>query len=319
MSGLAQSHSAEQADTTTALFRLAQHTQLTSLDDCMNEIALNNIAAYLMEKSRLSFTGHKRAVLRSRLETRLTELHLPDLSAYWVYLKNNPAEASRLFDLVTTNETSYFRNPAQFAFLHDWIIPGYEQLPAAEKSSIRILCAGCSTGEEPYSVAMTLLSSIRYPEKWRLEVIAGDLSESCLKTAREGYYEHDKLTRLPAGYRERFMENKADGAVVRDEVKKLVRFEPFNLNDVMGADPAANERFGKFDIIFCRNVMIYFASACQQLLVETLYRLLLPGGYLFTGDAEPLHLFRHEFKPVAYADCLIYQRTEASIDARTVQ
>ncbi len=285
----------------------------------MEERALDNIAAYLLDRSRLSFSGHKRTILRSRLESRLAELDLPDFSAYWRHLKSSTGEDARLFDLVTTNETSFFRNPAQFDFLHERIIPGIEQLPAAEKSSIRVLCAGCSTGEEPYSVAMTLLNAIRYPANWHIEIVAGDLSENCIKVARNGYYESEKLGKLPEGYIERYMEVSGETAGVRDEVRKLVRFEQLNLNHLMRPESSATaERLGRFDIIFCRNVMIYFSAPCQQLLVETLHRLLLPGGYLFTGDAEPLHLFKHDFRPVEDAGCLIYRKMEITTDVRTV-
>jgi chemotaxis protein methyltransferase CheR len=275
----------------------------------LEEIALDNIAAYLMDRSRLSFAGHKRGILRRRLESRLIELQLPDFTAYWSYLNRSGDEDTSLFNLATTNETSFFRNPAQFDYLHDRIIPGFERSFASEKNSLRVLCAGCSTGEEPYSVAMTLLNALNIQDSWRVEIVAGDLSESCLQVARTGYYELEKLSKLPSGYREKFMTSDTCGAKVKDQLKSIVRFTRLNLDDLMKSDcPSWNQGLGVFDIIFCRNVMIYFAPSCQQLLVDTLHRLLVPGGYLFTGDAEPLHLFRHEFQPVNEAGCLIYQK-----------
>jgi len=285
----------------------------------MKDSAFDHIAAYLLARSRLSFTGHKRTILRSRLESRLAELALPDMTAYWRHLQNNREEEARLFDLVTTNETSFFRNPAQFDCLRDMIIPGYEQLPAAEKNSIRVLCAGCSTGEEPYSVAMTLLEALHYPAEWQLEIMAGDLSESCLREAESGYYGPEKLANFPQGYLERYMVRQGEGAVAGEALRRIVRFRHLNLNDMMQPEIADGwETLGRFDIIFCRNVMIYFAAPCQQILVETLHELLLPGGYLFTGDAEPLHLFKHDFKPVDNTGCLIYQKTEITKDVRTI-
>ncbi|HZV81985.1 MAG TPA: protein-glutamate O-methyltransferase CheR [Geobacteraceae bacterium] len=275
----------------------------------------NRIALLLKERCRLSFAGHKRTILRRRLENRLEQLNLPDFSAYWDFLLGHPAEEGNLYDLATTNETSFFRNMDQFTFLKNDIIPRLEGRPAAVPKSIRILSAGCSTGEEPYSIAMTLLDALSSPDEWRLEIVAGDISESCLHVARSGYYENDRLRKLPGGYRERFMMSDADGARASDDLKKLVRFIRLNLDDLMRSDcPAWHAGLGFFDIIFCRNVMIYFAPSCQQQLVDTLHQLLLPGGYLFTGDAEPLHLFRHEFSPVAAAGCLIYQKTEKSLN-----
>jgi len=272
---------------------------------------LDKIASFLKDKSRLSFSGHKRTVLRQRLEARLELLQLPDFSAYWELLQCNPVEEFQLFELATTNETFFFRNTIQFDYLKTRILPSLEQLAAQENSCLRILSAGCSTGEEPYSIAMTILEAIGNTENKSAQIVAGDLSENCLRVAREGYYPQDKLTRLPESYKSRFMTETDSGARVNGNIREMVRFISLNLDDLMTSDsPAWNQGLGLFEIIFCRNVMIYFAPECQQKLVDTLFRLLKPGGYLFTGDAEPLHLFRHEFRPVAEADCLIYQKTE---------
>jgi len=278
--------------------------------DAMSE-HFDKIAAYLKNRSRLSFLGHKRVVLRHRLETRLQQLQLPDFSAYWEHLNCTPAEEGKLFELATTNETSFFRNPGQFAFLKEKIIPLLEQRTAQGNGSIRVLSAGCSTGEESYSIAMTLLDSIRERSSVRLEIVAGDINENCLLIAKNGCYDGVNLTKLPVSYQKRFFTKEEDGYKIIAEIKSLARFIRLNLDDLMNSDcPSWNQGLGLFDIIFCRNVMIYFAPPCQQKLVDTLYQLLLPEGYLFTGDAEPLHLFNHEFLPVAEAGCLIYQKTE---------
>lgn len=273
--------------------------------------SIDNIAAFLRDKSRLSFTGRKRTVLRQKLETRLEQLGLPDLSAYWELLQSEPDEELRLYDLATTNETFFFRNSAQFEYLKKEIIPALHLQSSSGNSSFRILSAGCSTGEEPYSIAMTILDALANSDNPAVQIVAGDLSDNCLRAARKGCYDEEQLARLPDGYRQRFMTETEGGARVSAGLKELVRFFRLNLNDLMNAaSPAWSQGLGLFEIIFCRNVMIYFAPECQQRLVDTLYRLLQPGGYLFTGDAEPLHLFSHDFKPVAGADCLIYQKME---------
>lgn len=264
----------------------------------------DKIACFLKKKSRLSFTGHKRSILRQRIENRCQQLGLADIPCYWDVLNNSSAEEMNLYGLVTTNETSFFRNSSQFNYLKEVII---KQQPAKR---IRILSAGCSTGEEPYSIAMTIFDALETPEEWQLEIVAGDLSDNCLNVAREGYYEAEKLSGIPADYIDRYMTTSDDGAVVKDHLKKIIRFTRLNLNDLMAAElPSWSGGIGTFDVIFCRNVMIYFAPPCQQLLIDTLHKLILPEGYLFTGDAEPLHLFRHEFKAVHQAGCLVYQKT----------
>jgi len=279
----------------------------------------NRIALFLRHKSRLSFAGHKRSILRRRLENRLTQLNLPDFCSYWSFLLANPAEEANLYDLATTNETSFFRNWPQFSYLRDFICPELEQRALESSRKIRVLSAGCSTGEEAYSIAMTMLDSFRSPGLARLEIVAGDISESCLQVARVGFYDNDRLVKLPSGYRKRFMEECGDGATVKAPVKRYIRFVRMNLDELMKEDQVVwGAGQDGFDIIFCRNVMIYFAPECQQVLVDTLHRLLLPGGYLFTGDAEPLHLFNHEFKPVETAGCLIYRKTENISDDNTI-
>lgn len=293
----------------------------------MDDAYLDKIREFVAQRSRLSFSDRKRELLRHRLEKRLEKLGLADLAAYWDYLQQTSGEEARLLDCLTTNETFFFRNQDQFSHLRDVIIPGIETLrgmdvvrswgassrvPPSSIMKLRILSAGCSTGEEPYSIAMTLLESLRYPKAWNLEIIAGDLNESCLKTAAEGYYEKEKLKNIPEHYLDKYMQHDTDGAVIREEVKKMVSIIHLNLDGLMKGEPFPG--YGSlsepFDIIFCRNVMIYFSASCQQKLVDTLHRLLVPGGYLFTGDAEPLHLFDHTFETIKCARCLIYKKME---------
>jgi chemotaxis protein methyltransferase CheR len=282
----------------------------------MEDYYLDKIAEYLSSICRLSFAGHKRTILRSRLERRLAELGFASFAEYLDYLGKNGEEVYRLFDLVTNNETFFYRNPAQFRFLQEQILPGYQRLLSAGKGGVRILCAGCSTGEEPYSIAMTILDTFGIPDPDLFQIIAGDLSLSCLRDAEAGYYLPEKLRCLPPGYQDRYFVRSGDNFLLRDEIKQRVKFIHLNLNDLMSPTaPDAEAKLGLFDIIFCRNVMIYFSPSCQQQLVESLHELLADGGYLFTGDAEPLHLFKHEFIPVEAADCLIYQKTESVPDA----
>lgn len=293
----------------------------------MGDAYLDKISDFVSQRSRLCFSGHKREMLRHRLGNRLEQLGLANFAAYWHYLKQTAGEEARLLNCLTTNETFFFRNPDQFSHLRDVIIPDIErlrgidvvrswgggcQVPASSIMKLRILSAGCSTGEEPYSIAMTLLESLRYPKAWDLEIIAGDLNESCLKTAAKGYYEKDRLKNIPDRYVDKYLQRDDDGALIREEVKNMVSFVPLNLNGLMQGEsfPGAVSLSAQFDVIFCRNVMIYFSASCQQMLVDALHRLLVPGGYLFTGDAEPLHLFDHNFETIKGARCLIYKKTE---------
>lgn len=288
---------------------------------------LEDIAQFINRRSRLFFQGHRMSILRARIEQRLSSLAMKGVGEYFQYLRHSPREEALLMDLLTTNETFFFRNLKQFSYLTDKIIPRIEgercgsvlrTFPSPMK--LRILCAGCSTGEEPYSVGMALLESLRYPKAWDIRILACDLSGSCIATAVTGYYGEERLFGIPAAYCDKYLVRNPTGAYIAETVKKMVKFRIFNLKDVMTPPGVGGlqETLGLFDIIFCRNVMIYFSRESQQHLLDALYRHLVPGGYLFTGDAEPLHLYRHEFVRVHGADCLIYRKKEASSTDKTI-
>lgn len=300
----------------------------------MADAVFDEIRQYVQDRTRLCFSGHKLSLFQNKLQQRVEALSLSGLSAYKEILLVSPTEESVLLDSITTNETCFFRNPRQFDYLRNHILPDIE----AEKGTasfrrlaqgdhpgqlndmrLRILSAGCSTGEEPYTVAMTVLEGLRYPRAWDINIVAGDLSESCLEVARRGFYETERLKGIPKKLLNKYMDNSADGATFKEEVRGLTRFVRLNLNDVMQGDSHPDiSPTEPFDIVFCRNVMIYFSSACQQQLVNSLYRIIAPGGYLFTGDAEPLHLFSHDFTPVREAGCLIYRKTGSNAHGQTV-
>lgn len=296
---------------------------------------LEKIRELVSRRSRLHFGGHNDGLFRQRLASRLAELGLADYRAYWEHLRQSPGEELLLFDLLTTNESFFFRNPEQFRHLQEVVLPELEtsrgrevmrSLGNAQKGNpksimkLRILCAGCARGEEPYSVAITVLETLRYPKAWDIEILAGDLSESCLEAARVGFYETSRLKGIEPRLVQKYLTPTVGGAVVGDALRQLVRIVPLNLNDLMsgGLPFCADGARGGFDIIFCRNVMIYFSTSCQQLLVETLSRLLAPGGHLLTGDAEPLHLFTHDLVAVPDAGCLIYKKMEKLHDASAI-
>ncbi|GFO53306.1 hypothetical protein GMSM_03130 [Geomonas sp. Red276] len=286
----------------------------------MLKMDLEKIAGFLREESALCFAGRREAALRRHLEGRMERLGVDHALDYLDILTSSAEERWELYSLVTVNETSFFRNQLQFLDLKTSIIPGLEELrnqrPALPCGAgdrfrkLRFLSAACSTGEEPYSLAMTVLEALRYPLAWDVEIVAGDLSEECLRSAREGRYPEARIKGIPPAYRDKYLKKDHQGWVVKDEVKRLVRFTRLNLAHVMagGNIPGTPEDFAGFDLIFCRNVMIYFPLERQQLLLDGLQRLLVPGGYLLTGDAEPLHLYRHELETVSNATSLIYRK-----------
>ena len=294
----------------------------------------DQIARFIRRESGLCFAGRRKQALRARLEERVLRLGLPDLASYGELLRNSSGEQAQLWDLITVNETSFFRNPLQFEDLRTRIIPALEeergrslmrswgkgsQVPGQSFRKLRILCAGCATGEEPYSVAMTLLDGLRYPLAWDIEILAGDLSESCLRWASDGSYDEGRLKGIPQPYRDRYLRLDAGVGRIRDEVKRLVRFSKLNLTRIIDGEgfPEVGGDFPGFDAIFCRNVMIYFPGPSQQQLVDALQLALVPGGYLFTGDAEPLHLYRHQLDTLQGVESLIYRKRSPAAPPQT--
>jgi chemotaxis protein methyltransferase CheR len=289
----------------------------------MDQMTIAAIADLVERRSRLSFAGRKTEQLRRRVLERMAVLGVDDPQAYRSRLQRDEGEEAALLDLLTTNETFFFRNPRQFDYLMERIVPRLESergeqvmqgwgthgiFSPESRMKLRIFCAGCSTGEEPYSLAMALLRTIRYPRAWDIRICAVDLSRACLESAERGWYGDHRLRSLAPEFRRRYLEPCGEGMTVTEEVRRMVSFAPYNLGRMLDGEPLPFGGEETFDLIFCRNVMIYFSFESQQELVAALSRRLHPGGYLFTGDGEPLHLYRHDLQAVDEAGCLIYRK-----------
>jgi chemotaxis protein methyltransferase CheR len=233
---------------------------------------------------------HKRTLLEARLTKRLRALRLPDFSAYHAYLRRQDVsgeERVRFVNAVTTNETAFFREPAHFTHLTaDWL-PAHRALAGGTgQRRLRAWSAACSSGEEPYSIAMTLLDGLAGSAGWDVRILASDIDTDVLGRAAAGVYPAEAVARVPAPtLRRHFLRGVGaqHGLVrVRPEVRSLVTFRRINLLDE--AWPIRT----RFDLIFCRNVLMYFDRATQARLVARLERMLDAGGLLVLGHAENL-------------------------------
>jgi chemotaxis protein methyltransferase CheR len=232
----------------------------------------------------------KQALLVGRLARRLRELGLRSYGAYWrlVGPGGDLAERARMIEAVCTHETHFFREPQHFEFLARDLFPRWKAEAAARRRprQVRVWSAGCSSGEEPYSLAMSLLHHLPPEEGWKLEVVATDLSTRVLERARTGIWPLKKREEIPPAYLKRFM-LKGRGAqegmlAAGSEIRGLVDFRVLNLND------PEYDLTGRFDLIFCRNVLIYFDAVSRAAVVERLLDRLEPGGHFFLGHAESL-------------------------------
>ena len=229
----------------------------------------------------------KKPLLVARLGKRVRRLALESFSDYYDHVAHDPAERVAMFDAISTNETRFFREPKHFEILNTRMLPAIRAKAAKGEraKSLRIWSAGCSTGEEPYSLAMTLLEHFD-PNEWDLRIDATDLSTRVLDIARTGQWPMRKAAEIPKPLLRRFMlrgmRTKHETFSAGQELRSIIRFGRVNLTDPHYAMPA------DYDFVFCRNVLIYFTNAMRRLVVTNLLDHLVPGGSFFIGHAETL-------------------------------
>jgi chemotaxis protein methyltransferase CheR len=250
------------------------------------ERVFRRVAELAYEVAGIKLPAEKRELVRSRLIKRVRHLHLDGFEDY-LALVDSPRgqdELPRMIDALTTNKTNFFRESAHFDFLAEVVLP---EARAARR--LRIWSAACSSGEEPYTIAMVLAATIRDLESWDVRILATDISERMIDLAERGLYRKEQLEGVSPADRERFFSPAGGEFSVRNELRALVRFARLNL---MQDWPMR----GPFDLVFCRNVMIYFDKPTQERLVNRFFHLLRPGGYLAVGHSESLTPLSHPYQ-----------------------
>jgi chemotaxis protein methyltransferase CheR len=252
------------------------------------------------EHSGIQVPDERFDMFYSRLSKRVRKLGLADFKEYCQYLKDYPDhEFTEFINAITTNLTAFFREMHHFDYVRDVVIP---ELLIRNKNSrkIRIWSAGCSTGEEPYSLAITLLENV--PSDWDIKILATDLDTNVLKTASDGIYTEDRVIDLPEDVLKRwFLRGKSSqsGQVkVRPQLQQIIQFKKLNL---MQDWPMKCH----FDLIFCRNVLIYFDRETKTLLAKRYAQMLSSRSWLFIGHSESLNQLSNEFELVA---CTSYRK-----------
>ncbi len=239
-------------------------------------------------KTHIKMNESKRVLLSNRLRKRLLSLNLHDFDIYIDYLndESNHLEMERFLEVVTTNETYFYRDPDDFKLLSQEIIPQI----ISKYPEVKVLSAGSSTGEESYEIAMTLEDLVLHEKLTAYTIEAMDISERVVKSARKGVYSKDGINRLPtSSVRKFFVANPEDEETLKisDNLRERVHFRK---GDLFSSD------LPKSQIIFCRNVMIYYTREDRELLVKRFYDALVPGGFLILGSSENLFGFHKEFK-----------------------
>lgn len=268
----------------------------------LTEEEFNLFRDLIYKECGISLSKEKRVFLESRLKKRMLELGITSMSEYFHLVsvsKNKAQELPSLFDVLTIGETAFFRNRPQFELFKKFILPGL--MAKKEKTGSRLLrvwSAGCSTGQEPYSLVMTMLETLPEPDSWAVRVFASDLSFTALERAQQGLYNPAQVKSVEEELLKKYFHKEGENYQIKDVVKRRVIFDYHNLKNDNG--------LRNLDVILCRNVMIYFDFEEQRRLIERFSTCLLPGGYLFIGHAESMRglsdrfAMLHKDKGIAY-------------------
>jgi chemotaxis protein methyltransferase CheR len=260
------------------------------------------LASFMSRETGIVLSDHKRQMVCGRLVKRLRSLHLRSFADYCELLQGPgaAAEVENLVNAITTNITNFFREPHHFDFLKNSVLlPRVGERPRRQR--IRIWSAGCSSGEEPYSIAMTMADVLKQGEGWDALILATDIDTNVLRRGEAGIYPADSVRNIPETYRKRFVRRlagDADKVQMAEELRNLIRFRRLNLHEAWPMK-------GQFDVIFCRNVAIYFDKPTQRKLFNRYADHLHMGGYLYLGHAESLIGVTDRFE---VADKTVYRR-----------
>lgn len=271
----------------------------------MTDDVFKQLRDFIYEKSGIFVQDNKKYFLENRLGRRIQEKSLKGYEDYLYIIKfgSDKNELVKLFDLVTTNETFFFREPQQFdVFTGELMARITAENAKAGRRELKIWSAASSTGEEAYTAAMTLLEKSEL-NCFRKEIVASDISESVLSSARAGIYGSYAVRNVPDAFLRKYFANTNQQYALAACVKSMVKFMKINLIDDRDVRAVRGT-----DVIFCRNVLIYFDDKAKQKAVSLMYDALRPNGYLFIGTSESLHNVTRAFRPVVINKVIIYQK-----------
>ena len=268
-----------------------------------------NLRDFIYAQCGIYIADNRKYLLENRLGNRLKKLNLKNFDEYYNFLRfdvGKSLEIKKLFEVITTNETSFYRNPPQLQVFQEKVLA--EALEDCRKShkKLRIWSAGCSTGEEPYTISMIIHEMLKNDvSNWDIKITANDLSERVLGSARAGVYNDYTVRSTPVEIAKRYFEMDGGTNRIRSQVKDLVSFGQINLKDRLQVKCVERSQ-----IVFCRNVIIYFDDAMKKQVISSFYDNLLPGGYLIIGHSESLHNITRAFKPIHFPGAIIYKKEE---------
>lgn len=272
----------------------------------MDAEVLMKIADDLYARTGIRIDQHKLQFLERRVEKRMIELNLERPVEYYRYLHFNSRtpEWESFVNSCTVNETYFFREfPHLQCFAENLLPPLCEKRKASGDRRLKIWSAGCSTGEEPYTLGIILREMLDDVDSWKIELLATDIDSNVLAAARRGIYSTRSVHEVPPEYLSRYFTRRGDSYFIGMDIKRMVDFLSVNLSEADGM-----RAFRGLDFIFCRNVLIYFDDVSRKKVVDMFYDALNPGGYIFLGHSESIGRISNAFKLRKVGTHLIYQK-----------
>jgi chemotaxis protein methyltransferase CheR len=267
----------------------------------LTESELDQIRTLIEQRSAILFDASRERFFSTRVREHLAEKGLAGGAELLGLVRGSSIEYEALLERLLTQETSFFRYPAVFDALKEKILPEVQERKFWENPrTLRVWSAGCSTGEEPYSIAMTVLDALKFAEAWEIEVLATDVSRRALRHAERGVYSKQSLSAVSPSQVESCFTATKHGLQVKPRIRRMIAFAQMNL--------AESVYVGKLDCIFCMNVLMYFSEERRLGILRRFYDALEPGGYFLLGHAETLSNVPVKLEPVVFGDCRLYRK-----------
>ena len=276
----------------------------------LTETELGEIRTLIEQRSAILFDSSRERFFSTRIREHLEERNLSSGTELLRLVRGSSIEYEALLERLLTQETSFFRYPAVYEALEKRILPEIQERKFWESPrALRIWSAGCSTGEEPYSIAITLCDALKFAEAWEIEVLATDVSRRALRHAERGAYSRRSLGEVSLHQVETYFSATKHGYQVKPRIRRMISFAQMNLVESVYV--------GKLDCIFCMNVLMYFSEERRLSILRRFYDALEPGGYFLLGHSETLSNVPMKFESIVMGDCLIYRKPiSAAVDLR---
>jgi len=275
----------------------------------LGESELAEIRMLIEHRSAILFDASRERFFSARVREHIEEKGLAGGTELLRAIRSSSIEYEALLERLLTQETSFFRYPAVYEALEKTILPEIQERKFWENPrTLRIWSAGCSTGEEPYSIAITLCEALKFAEAWETEILATDISRRALRHAEHGIYTKRCLQHVPPAQIESYFTHTKAGFHVRPRIRRMISFAQMNLSESVYV--------GKFDCIFCMNVLMYFSEQRRLAVLRRFYDALEPGGYFMLGHAETLSNSPVKFDSIVLGDCRVYRKPGAPAESR---